>query len=94
MLTVAAKAATNDKNGNGKYSGLRRRKKRIKDNKQVASFSYFRNSKDMTMTFSNAKDPLYLAFEVLDERPLPKLMSEFVQDSFYEIAKFVSKVTK
>ena len=89
---TAAKQTTNDKNGNGKYRPLRNRKRR----NGTGSSNGFRylNNNDLTMQFDSTKDPIYFAFEYLENRSVPQLMGDFIQDSFFEIASFVSKVVK
>lgn len=84
---------TNDKNGNGKYKPLRRRKKQGKSEKKAEEFSYL-SSADPRMRFNSARDPIYYAFEYLENRSLPQLMGDFVKDSFFELTNFVSKVVK
>lgn len=81
---------TNDKNGSGKYRCPRRRKRKQQEEKEK-EFKYLDNL-DPRMRFNNAKDPIYFAFEYLEKRSLPELMGDFIQDSFFEIANFVSKV--
>ena len=44
------------------------------------------------MRFNNSQDPIYYAFEVLENRTVPQLMGDFVKDSFFEITTFISKV--
>ena len=93
MLALTAPTpTTNDKNGSGKYSTLRRRKKRKKVEKDSNEFSYLKSSVDLTMQFSKTVDPIYYVFETLENRTVPQLMSDFVQDSFFQITNFVSKV--
>lgn len=92
MLLLATPPTTNEKNGNGKYKPLRRRKQK-KAATNSNEFSYLTNN-DLTMKFSNAKDPIYFAFEYLENRSIPQLMGDFVKDSFFEITKFVSKAVK
>jgi len=91
MLFVTT-PTTNDKNGSGKYSTPRRRKQKKAANAQ--EFSYLRRSKDLTMKFNTSKDPIYFAFDCIESRSVGQLMGDFVKDSFFEIANFVSKVTK
>lgn len=86
--------AYNEKNGNGKYSTLRRRKKRKQTETNPEDFSYLNSSEDLTMHFSRTRDPIYFVFETLENRTIPQLMTEFIEDSFFEITKFVSKVVK
>ncbi len=95
MLTLTAPTPTNnDKNGNGKYSTLRRRKKQKKQEIAAEDFSYLSSSVDLTMQFTATRDPIYMVFEKIEDRPVKALMTEFVKDSFFEISKFVSKVMK
>lgn len=94
MLTLTAPNPThNDRNGSGKYSTLRRRKKR-KSQESAEEFSYLNSSVDLTMQFTTTRDPIYMIFEKIEDRPVTALMTEFVKDSFFEITKFVSKVMK
>lgn len=92
LSLLSTKPSTNEKNGNGKYSTLRKRKRRKKEEKKPAEFSYIKSSVDLTMKFTESKDPIYFAFETLDERSVPQLMTDFVKDYFFEITNFVSKV--
>lgn len=95
MLSLLATTPTqNEKNGNGKYRPLRRRKKQKKAVTDPNEFRYLKSSKDLTMRFNESKDPIYFAFEYLESRSVPQLMGDFVKDSFFEITKFVSKVVK
>jgi hypothetical protein len=52
----------------------------------------FIGKKDKRMRFNNAKDPIYYAFNVLDERSLVDLMKDFVNDTMFEFSSFVSKI--
>lgn len=95
MLTLTApKPSNNDRNGNGKYSTLRRRKKAKKQEAANEEFSYLNSSVDLTMQFTMTRDPIYMVFEKIEDRPVKALMTEFVKDSFFELSKFVSKVMK
>ncbi len=49
---------------------------------------------DPRMRFRNSADPIYVAFEYLDEQPISTLAASFVKDSFNDVIKFVSKVVK
>lgn len=92
MLALTAPSPTfNNRNGNGKHSTPRRRKKR-NDSENPEEFSYLKSSVDLTMRFTNAQDPIYFVFEKLEERSVSALMTEFVKDSLFEITGFVSKV--
>ncbi|MDD3436860.1 MAG: hypothetical protein PHC64_06895 [Candidatus Gastranaerophilales bacterium] len=93
MLLLAPTPTTNEKQGSGRYSTLRRRKKQKKSDKPK-EFSYLAKNTDLTMQFSHSRDPIYFAFEYLERKSLGQLMEEFVKDSFFEIANFVSKTVK
>lgn len=88
-MTLATIANTqNNKNGNGSYTPLRRKKKAKKETSAEADLL---DQKDARMRFKNSKDPVYVAFEYLDRQPLRKLAADFVRDSIAEIIIFVSK---
>ncbi len=48
--------------------------------------------KDKQMRFNNARDPIYYIFDCIENRPVSKLATEFVKDSFFEAINFVSKI--
>lgn len=52
----------------------------------------FLSKKDKRMRFNNAQDPIFYAFNVLDERSLVDLMRDFVNDTIFEVSNFVSKM--
>lgn len=84
----------NEKNGNGKYSPLRRRKKQQKkDENKAEDFKYLAVN-DPRMRFNNSKDPIYYAFECLEKRSVMQLVGDLVKDSFFEMTNLVSKVVK
>ncbi len=85
---------TNDKQGSGKFSTLRRRKKRAKkqENKQQ-EFQYLAHT-DSRMRFNNGRDPIYYAFECIENRSVMQLMGDFIKDSVFEVTSFVSKAIK
>lgn len=91
-MILATSPTLNEKNGNGKYKPLRRRKKQASEEKKN-EFNYL-CATDPRMRFNNSKDPIYFAFECLEKRSVPQLMGDFVKDSFFEIASYVSKVVK
>lgn len=49
---------------------------------------------DPRMRFRNSADPIYVAFDYLDDQPLSTLATSFVKESFNDVIKFVSKVVK
>lgn len=91
-MILATTPSHNEKNGNGKYSSLRKRKKQGKEGKK-AEFSYL-SSNDMRMRFNNAQDPIYFVFDCIDNRSLTQVVGEFVKDTFFEVTNFVSKVAR
>ena len=66
---------------------------KAKSKKSSNTFSYLETA-DRRMRFNNSKDPLYHVFAQLEDRSLNVLVKEFVQDSFFEVTRFVSKITK
>lgn len=82
---------SNDKNGSGKYSTPRRRKKQSTATKP--EFSYL-TSNDKRLGFDNAQDPIYYIFQCVESQSITSLAKEFVEDSFFQITEFVSKVIK
>lgn len=70
------------------------REERRVDMEQTVDLSEmkFIGKKDKRMRFNNAKDPIYYAFNVLDERSLVDLMKDFVNDTLFEFNSFVSKI--
>lgn len=82
---------TNEKRGSGRYRPLRKRKKQKTVQSDSNEFSYLTKSVDLTMKFSNAKDPIYYVFDAIENKSVTQLMSDFVKDYFFEITNFVSK---
>lgn len=54
----------------------------------------FIGQKDRRMRFNTARDPIYYVFDVIENRPVKTLAKEFVKDSFFEIANFVTQVVR
>ena len=90
MISTAMNTSK-DKDGNGRHTPLARIKKEAKE--QVQEFVYL-DKADTRMRFNNSKDPIYFAFEYLEQRTVAQLASDFVKDSFFEITSFVSKIAK
>jgi len=42
--------------------------------------------------FKQASDPVFLAFDYIDSKPLTKVMKEFASDTVGDFMEFVSKV--
>lgn len=43
-------------------------------------------------SFKQASDPIYLAFDYIDSKPLGKIVKEFAEETLGDIFNFVSKV--
>lgn len=65
--------------------------RRASKRKSAAEFEYLK-AKDRRMRFNNSQDPIYYIFDCIENRPVSVLAKEFVKDSFFEVANFVSKV--
>ncbi len=74
----------NNRGGNGQFRPLARRPKQLE--KALSTI----DKKDIRMRFRNSRDPLYIAFDYLDQRPVQELAKDFVKDSIYEIMNFIS----
>ena len=59
----------------------------------IEDYNYL-EKKDRRMRFNNSRDPIYYVFDVIENRPVTTLAKEFVKDSFFEIANFVSQVVR
>ena len=55
---------------------------------------FYLNKSDRRMRFNNSKDPIYFAFDYLENRPVSVLAKEFVEDSVYEVKKFITGIIK
>jgi len=91
-MILAPTSTGNNRGGNGKYRPLRKRSKKA-SGESVNEFTYL-DKFDTRMRFNSSQDPIYSAFEYLEQRSVTELALDFVKDSFFEIANFVSKVTK
>ncbi len=49
---------------------------------------------DPRMRFRNSQDPIYVAYECLDNQPISALAKIFVKDQIKGFIKFVSKIAK
>lgn len=86
-------AATFSNHNFGTITAQRRNKK--KNNAEFDLESYkFIGKNDRRMRFNNSKDPIYYIFDCVENRPVQTLAKEFVKDTFFDIANFVSKVVK
>ncbi len=50
------------------------------------------DSRNIIHSFSKTRDPIILAFENLDNRPLNKVAKDFLKDIFVDAVCFISKV--
>ena len=50
------------------------------------------DKKNIVSSFSKTRDPLALAFEHMDNRPLNKVAQDFLKDVFVDAVCFISKV--
>lgn len=95
MLPTTAES-NNNTGGNGQLGSLLR--KRNTNKRDVTSFNLedyeYLTQKDRRMRFNNSKDPIYYVFDVIENRPIKTLAKEFVKDSFFEVANFVSQVVR
>ena len=91
MIQTAANSH-NETSGNGQFGSLTRRNKKG-NNKGFSIENYcYLEKNDRRMRFNNSRDPIYYVFDCIENRPIKTLAKEFVKDSFYEIANFVSRV--
>jgi len=86
----------NDTSGNGQFGSLLRKRRPQQEAEvefNIEDYNYLAQA-DRRMRFNNAKDPIYYVFDVIENRPIKTLAKEFVKDSFFEIANFVTNVVK
>lgn len=88
----AAAAMQNNSNGNGSYTPLMRRPK--EERKKLVESLDLLDRRDGRLALRSAQDPIHVAFNLLDSQSVGQLAKDFVKDSFYEIANFISKVRK
>lgn len=79
--------ARNNRGGNGQFRPLLR--KAQQENRLQANLAIL-DKKDIRMRFKNSRDPLYIAFDYIDKRPVQELAVEFVKDSLFDIVNFIS----
>ncbi len=49
---------------------------------------------DPRMRFRNSQDPIYVAYQYVDNQPLSKLAQSFVKEQVNGVIKFISKLGK
>lgn len=84
MAIAAATQMNNNRGGNGQFRPMARRPKQLETALKAI------DKKDIRMRFRNSRDPIYIAFDYLDKRPVQELAVDFVKDSIYEIMNFIS----
>lgn len=90
-MTIAAATGTeNNSGGNGQFTPLRRN---IKNNNRNYNTEVF-NLNDPRMRFRNSIDPIYVAYDYLENQSISSLATSFVKESVSGIFEFVSKVVK
>lgn len=77
----------NNRGGNGQFRPLLR--KAQKENKLQANLAII-DKKDIRMRFKNSRDPLYIAFDYIDNKSVQELAADFVKDSLFDIVNFIS----
>lgn len=86
MAVNAAMTAENNRGGSGRgYVPMRQGK-----NGRGKSTPNYR--KDPRMRFKNSKDPVYVAFDFIDNQSISQLAVDFVKDSLFDIMRFVDNV--
>lgn len=83
MGISAATQMNNNRGGNGQFRPMLR-KPQLEANLEKM------DKKDIRMRFRNSRDPLYIAFDYLDNRPVQELAKDFVKDSLFDIMNFIS----
>lgn len=59
----------------------------------VMKFEYL-NKNDRRMRFNNSQDPIYYVFNVLEQRSVPALVGDLIEDTCYEITTMIKKIVK
>ena len=87
MAINPAGNSQNNRGGNGQFRPLL--KKAQQENRLQANLAII-DKKDLRMRFKNSRDPLYIAFDYIDNRPVQELAMDFVKDSLFDIVNFIS----
>ena len=83
---MANNSADNFKNNNEFRPSL----KQAQSEKKLQASLAVIDKKDLRMRFKNSRDPLYIAFDYIDKRPVQELALEFVKDSIFDVINFIS----
>jgi len=98
MAIPSASHMQNNTGGNGQYVPLARKKNESEEEKHFSvdgSLKDFLDSLDDTnirTRFAQTSDPIYLAFQHIESKPLKMLAKEFMEDAKHDIASFISGV--
>lgn len=77
------------------YSAIERNQKPIGSLEIPENFElYYLNKKDRQMRFNNAGDPIYVVFEKIEDRPLLRLVTDFLKELRDDSIRFVSSLVK
>ena len=87
MAINPAGNSQNNRGGNGQFRPLLRRAQQ--ENRLQANLALL-DKKDLRMRFKNSRDPLYIAFDYIDNRPVQELAVDFVKESLFDIVNFIS----
>lgn len=88
MAISAPTTAENNRGGSGRgYMPMRGRRQVARKGTSQPNYR-----KDPRMRFKNSKDPVYVAFDFIDNQSIPQLAADFVRDSLFDILQFVNNV--
>ena len=87
MAINPAGNSQNNRGGNGQFRPVLRRAQQ--ENRLQANLAIL-DKKDLRMRFKNSRDPLYIAFDYIDNRPVQELAVDFVKESLFDIVNFIS----
>ena len=77
------------------YSAIERNQKPIGSLEIPENFElYYLNKKDRQMRFNNAGDPIYVVLEKIEDRPLSRLVTDFLKELRDDSIRFVSSLVK
>lgn len=95
MAIAAATNLQNNRGGNGRYMPLRRQRRNPKQRREYLQATLeLMDKRDLRTRFRSSKDPVFVAFDFVDQQSLGQLAVEFVKDSIWDIANFVSKTAE
>ncbi|MDR1327111.1 MAG: hypothetical protein LBJ74_01750 [Heliobacteriaceae bacterium] len=86
----------NETSGSGQFGSLLRKRRPNQEAESefnIEDYNFLAQA-DRRMRFNTARDPIHYVFDVIENRPIKTLAKEFVKDSFFEIANFVTNVVR